>query len=194
MKTRNVVLIVMAAAIAVTAYVISTHAQWDEDEEPQRIEEEQWDEAEQTGPVEREATGVAVPSRPTKGEKELEKWEDIPTGYARREYLIRQDNIAGKWDKADIFPAPGFESQWKPIDAGTYAQSVKSGTLDAGLKSTAFGPFYENMQRICKSRTGAKEVHVRSPQGSPEWRMGQRKTQPRTQYRELTFECLIRAK
>jgi len=194
MKTRNIILIAVAAAIAVTAYVISTPAQWDEDEEPQRLEEQQWEETEETGPADREATDVVVTPRETKGEKELEKWEDIPTGYARREYLIHQDNIAGKWEKADIFPAPGFESRWRPIDSGTYAQAVKSGTVDAKLKATAFAPFYENMQRICRSRPGAKEAHVRSAQGSPEWTMGQKTTQPRTQYRELKFECLIKAK
>jgi hypothetical protein len=137
---------------------------------------------------------VRTPSRTTKGEKTLEKWEAIPTGFAKRDYLIRQDNLAGKWDKANILPVSNAEPRWRPIEADTYKAAIKSGIVDAKLKGSIYGPFYESMLRVCKAGPAAKEVHVKSPDTSPKWMMGQRKTQPRKQYRELTFECFIRTK
>lgn len=195
MKPRTIVFIVIAIASLIIGYVISTYAQWDTDEEVQRVEEKQWQEAEQgTGPVEREATGVRTPPRTTKGEKKLEKWEGIPTGYARRDYLIRQDNIAGKWDKANILPVSDKKPRWKPIDGWTYNTAMKSGIVDAKLKGSIYAPFYESMMRVCKAGPKAKEVHIKSPASEPKWRIGQKTTRPRTQYRELKFECLIKTR
>lgn len=194
MKPRIITLIIVSIATALTFTAGAQEMGWDNDEEVQRLEHEQTEEAEEgTGPVELEATGI--PKRPeiTSGEKKAEEFEAIPTGYAKREYIISQQNLAGKWLEADIFPASNDEPRWVPITSVQYADALKSGLMDAKLKGTVYGPYYENMRRICESGPGAKEVHVKSPDSSPGWRMGQRMQRPYTLHRELAFDCLIRS-
>jgi hypothetical protein len=194
MKPRIVALLIVVIAITFAVSIQAQEMGWDEDEEVQRLENKQEEEAEQgAGPVEMEATGVPTPPRITSGEKKAEEWEAIPTGFAKREYIIRQQNMAGKWTEADIFPASNDEPRWLPITSVQYADAIKSGLVDARLKGTVYGPYYENMRRICGSGPGAKEVHVKSPDSSPEWRMGQRMQRPYTLHRQLAFDCLIKA-
>lgn len=194
MRPKNILFILAAVAVLVFAFKLSTHAQemgWDEDEEPQRLEEQQIDEEEQGGQDMTEATGVPTPARETKGEKQLTEWEGISTGYLSRSYVIRQENLAGKWQDADIFPAG---PKWMPVDAATYESSLKSGTVDARLKGTVYGPYYENMLRICRTAPSAADVHIKSPDSSPQWKTGQRMQRPYTLYRQLQFECLVKAR
>lgn len=194
MKPRiSALLLMIIAAFAVTA-----HAQemgWDTDEEVQRLEHEQTEEAEQgPGPVELEGTGIRVAPRITSGEKKAEEFKAIPTGFAKREYIIREQNEAGKWLDANIFPASNDEPRWIPITSVQYGDAIKSGLVDARLKDTIYGPYYENMRRICSAGPNAKEIHVKSPDETPEWRMGQRIQRPYTLHRQLTFDCLIKSK
>ena len=194
MKPGKITLIV---AIIVAAFAVTAEAQemgWDTDEEVQRLEHKQTEEAEQgKGPVELEATGVRVPPRTTSGEKKAEEWKAIPTGFAKREYIIREQNMAGKWEKANIFPASNDEPRWIPITSVQYGDAIKSGLVDAKLKKTVYGPYYENMRRVCGAGPAAKDVHVKSPDESPKWRMGQRMQRPYTLHRQLAFDCLIKS-
>jgi len=195
MKPRTAALLVAAIAIAFSAPSWAQEMGWDNDEEVQRLEHEQTEEAEQgEGPVELEATGI--PKRPeiTSGEKKAEEFEAVPTGYAKREYIIRQENLAGKWLDADIFPTSNDEPRWIPITGDQYDDTIKSGLVDAKLKGTVYGPYYENMRRICGTGPGANEVHVKSPDSSPEWQMGQSMQRPYTLHRQLSFECLVRSR
>ena len=197
MKTKTIALIVAAVILLAIGYVLSTGAQevgWDTDEEVQRLQQKQQNEIEQGGADDVEATEMPTPLRPSAGEKKLEKWEGVPTGYIKREYMIHQDNLAGKWQDANIFPASNSEPKWLPITIDQYNDALKSGTVDGKLKGTVYGPFYENMMRICKAAPEAKAAHVRTPEDSPEWRMDQSMQRPYTLYRELSFECLAELK
>lgn len=195
MKPMKTALIV---AMIVAAFAVTAEAQemgWDTDEEVQRVEQEQWDEAEQgRGPVTTDGPEIVRPDTTTKGEKTRQKWEEIPTGYGHRIFVIQQDNLAGKWDKANVLPAKGFESGWKPISQGQYQQAIKSGILDGKLKSTDYAPFYASMSRVCSvSKFKQSDLHIKAAE-SGKWRVSQRKTTPLTEYRELSFECLAKAK
>jgi hypothetical protein len=185
--------IAFLAIVALTGgYVLSTHAQWDNDEEVERLQQKQWDEAEQGGEDETEATGITTPERETKGEKTLTEWKNLPSGFLHRTFIIRQVNLAGNWDKANIFPAPEYESGWQPMDPSAYKSAMASGSVDAALKNTAFAPYYDNMQRICNTAPGATSVHMKPADSSSNWKMGQRMQRPYTIYRQLTFECLAK--
>jgi hypothetical protein len=194
MKPKIAALLVVSIAMTFAISIQAQEMGWDNDEEVQRLEHEQTEEAEQgEGPVETEATGVPTPSKITSGEKKAEEWEAIPTGFAKREYIIRQQNMAGKWTEANIFPASNDEPRWFPITSVQYADALQSGLVDARLKETVYGPYYENMRRICATGPSAKDVHVKSPDSSPEWRMGQRMQRPYTLNRQLSFDCLIKS-
>lgn len=192
MQKKTIAIIAFAVCSLIAGIVLTSHAQWDNDEEVQRLEQKQWDAAEQGGTDETEATGIATPPSETKSEKVLGQWEDIPTGYLRRVFVIRQLNLAGTWEDADIFPAQGYESAWHPMNRPAYESAVSSGLRDAALKGTAYGPYYENMRRLCGSAPDAKDVHIKSPSGSTQWKVGQRLQRPYTLYRELRFECLVK--
>ncbi|MFH1829646.1 MAG: hypothetical protein ABH871_02560 [Pseudomonadota bacterium] len=189
MKKRPLIFLLLAAVLLVIAYAISVNAQWDTDEEPQRLEEEQMEEAEQGGASEYEGTEVKRPAEETEGERELEAFKNIPTGYMSCIYVMREINLAGKWDEAEILPQSG----WKYVDEGQYKRAISSGIVDAKLKTTIYKPYYDKMQELCKVGVKASgTVHVRSSQKSPEWQIGQNQDPPYTQYRELTFQCLAK--
>ena len=194
---KNIILLIMAISLLTIGFILSTHAQemgWDNNEEVQRLEQKQWDEAEQGGTDKYEATGIETPPATTSGEKNLEKWQKIPTGFARKDFIISQDNLAGKWDKANIYPSPQFESGWQSLDSSAYHSALKTGAVDKKLKGTIYEPYLSNMERICKTAPNAEAVHIKSPEASPEWRMKQRFQKPYTLTRELTFECLVKIK
>ena len=158
MRFKVLLTVLAATAIAWAPAAQAQEMGWDEDEEPQRLEQEQWDEAEQgTGPVERQATGITPPPPTTSGEKRLQEFKAVPTGFVKREYVIRQQNLAGKWEKANIFPASNADPRWVPITSVQYDEAKGSGLIDGKLKGTVYGPYYENMVRICKTAPGAEQ-------------------------------------
>lgn len=184
----------IAIIVLIGGTVLTTHAQWDTDEEVERLQNEQWNEAEQGDEDATEATGIATPEQETKGEKTLSEWQDLPSGFLHRTFIIRQENLAGTWDKANIFPAPESESGWQAMDPSTYTSAIASGVVDQALKHTVYAPYYENMQRICKTAPGAKSIHIKSADDTPKWRMAQRMQRPFTLYRQLSFVCLVKTK
>lgn len=119
--------------------------------------------------------------------KRLEE-KNKPTGFMYREFSIRQNNLGGKWDKAEIVANPRFEAGYQYMKDNEFKTSLSQGT------TTISGPFKEfegRMKAACREDTkpGAK-ITVRLYNKNPQWTTFRDKWTAKITHRDLYFQCL----
>lgn len=177
--------------LAVVFISIFSFAQWDQDDEVQRLKEYRRD---QTIEQADRKIGIGLPqpnNKITKSEEKFIEFSNVPTGYLYREFVIRQNVLRGKWGKTAIVPAEGFETDWGYIDQEKYEKSFAKGLTDEKLKNTIYAPYYNDMKKACSKDIAAKGVvHVRVSGESQGWMTQTENTPPYDLHRELRFQCM----
>ncbi|MFA5812666.1 MAG: hypothetical protein WC956_10110 [bacterium] len=166
-------------------------AQWDQDEEPQRLQNRQWDKIDEQTKEQMHGPGLIPQDKPTKGDRVIMELSSIPTGYLYRELSIRENALRGQWGRGTVVPYPGFEKGWNYLDADKYKTALASGVVDDKIKGTMYNQFYPDMQKACSTGIVAKgKIHIRTPSALPEWMTSQDDAPPNLLYREIPFQCL----